>query len=378
MADPGKTENATAKKKEEARKKGQVARSVEINVVLNVLASFLVLKIAGEYIMHNLKELSIYFWGNILTFSIDPNSMSSFITFVVIRLLLILLPLLAVAFVVAILSNVLQFGFLFTFESMKPTFDRVNPASGFKRIFVTKRILFELVKTLFKVVVISYILYSTSKKILNEIFLTPLMDINTYFLFAADSVYKLGMKVVLAFIVFSIIDYLYQRFEFEDSLKMSKQEVKDELKQMEGDPLIKSRIRQLQREMARKRMISEIPYADVVITNPTHIAVALRYKEGEDEAPKIVGKGINLMAEKVKQIAREHGVIIIENPPLARTLVKLEIGWTVPPDLFQAVAEILAFVYQAKGKIRLEENNKKVDNTILNDTYIPRPNIGGI
>src|ERR1035437_175610 len=377
MADPGKTENATAKKKEEARKKGQVARSVEINVVLNVLASFLVLKTAGDYIMHNLKELSIYFWGNILTFSIDPNTMTSFITFVVIRIILIMLPLLAVVFVIAILSNVLQFGFLITFESMKPSFDRVNPASGFKRIFLSKRIIFELVNATFKIAVISYILYSTSKKILNEIFLTPLMDINTYFLFAADSIYKLAMKVVVAFIVFSIIDYLFQKYEFEDSLKMSKQEVKDELKQMEGDPLIKSRIRQIQRELARKRMISEIPQADVVITNPTHVAVALRYKEGEDDAPRIVAKGINLMAETVKQIARDNRVSIVENPPLARTLVKLEVGWSVPPDLFQAVAEVLAFVYQAKGKIRLEENDKKVHNSILNDTYIPRPDIGG-
>lgn len=378
MADPGKTESATAKKKEEARKKGQVVRSVEINVVLNVLASFIVLKTAGSYMMNNLKEISIYFWSNIATFAIDANTMPAFISFLVIRTLLIMLPLLAAVFVVAILSNVLQFGFLITFEAMKPSFDRINPASGFKRVFFSKRIIFELIKAIFKIVVISYILYSTSKKILNEIFLTPLMDINTYFLFTADSIYKLGMKVVLAFIVFSIIDYLFQKFEFEDSLKMSKQEVKDELKQMEGDPLIKSRIRQIQREMARKRMISEIPYADVVITNPTHVAVALRYKEGEDEAPKIVAKGMNLMAEKVKQIAREHSVIIVENPPLARTLVKLEVGWSVPPDLFQAVAEILAFVYQAKGKIRLEENDKKVDNNILNDTYIPRPDIGGI
>jgi flagellar biosynthesis protein FlhB len=377
MAEPGKTENATAKKKEEARKKGQVARSIEINVVLNVLASFLVLKTAGEYIMHNLKELSIYFWGNVLTFSIDPNTMASFISFVIIRILLILLPLLAVVFVVGILSNVLQFGFLVTFEAMQPKFEKINPASGFKRIFFSKRLIFELIKAIFKIVVISYILYSTAKKILNEIFLTPLMDINTYFMFAADSVYRLGMKVVIAFIVFSIIDYLYQRYEFEDSLKMSKQEVKDELKQMEGDPLIKSRIRQLQRELARKRMISEIPHADVVITNPTHVAVALRYREGEDEAPKIVAKGINLMAEKVKEIARANSVIIVENPPLARTLVKLEVGWSVTPELFQAVAEILAFVYQAKGKIRLEENDKKVDNSILNDIYIPRPDIGG-
>jgi flagellar biosynthetic protein FlhB len=158
---------------------------------------------------------------------------------------------------------------------------------------------------------------------------------------------------------------------------MSKQEVKDEMRQMEGDPLVKSRIRQIQRESARKRMISEIPKADVVITNPTHVAIALRYRENEDDAPKIVAKGINLMAEKIKDIARKNSIVIVENPPLARTLVKLEVGWSITQDLFQAVAEILAFVYQAKGKIRLEENDKKVDNDILNDNYIPYPEIGG-
>ena len=146
-------------------------------------------------------------------------------------------------------------------------------------------------KAVFKIVIIIYISYSTVKKILNEIFLTPLMDINTYFTFSADTIYRLGMKIVVAFIVFSILDYLYQRYEFEDSLKMSKQEVKDEMKQMEGDPLVKSRIRQIQREFARKRMISEIPKADVVITNPTHVAVALRYNEGRRRCAQSDSKG---------------------------------------------------------------------------------------
>jgi flagellar biosynthetic protein FlhB len=157
---------------------------------------------------------------------------------------------------------------------------------------------------------------------------------------------------------------------------MSKQEVKDELKQLEGDPLIKARIKNIQREIARRRMISEIPQADVVITNPNHVAVAIRYKEGEDNAPKVIAKGVNLMAEKIKNIARKYGIIIMENPPLARTLAKLEIGWEIPPELFQAVAEILAFVYQAKGKFKLEENEKNVDN-IGRNYYFPSPENGG-
>lgn len=178
-----------------------------------------------------------------------------------------------------------------------------------------------------------------------------------------------------AFIVFSLADFLYQKWQYDDNLKMTKQEVKDEYKQLEGDPMIKSRIRSIQREMARKRMISEIPQADVVITNPTHVAVALKYDEKGEKAPFIVAKGMNFMAEKIKEIARKNRVVIVENPPLARSLVKLELGWEIPPDLFQAVAEILAFVYQTKGKIRLDENEKKVDNKTLRDDIIPY--IGG-
>jgi len=379
MADPGKTESATPKKREDARKKGQVVRSIEINAVLNVLISLVVLKISGDYIMHNLKELAGYFWGNVTLFNnkLDENFIMPFIMDIMERFIMIMLPLLASVFVMGILSNVAQFGFIVSFESMKPSMYKINPGKGFKRIFFSKRFIFEIIKAVFKIVIILYIAYSTVKKILNEIFLTPLMDINTYLSFSADTIYRLGMKIVVAFVVFSILDYLYQRYEFEDSLKMSKQEVKDEMRQMEGDPLVKSRIRQIQRESARKRMISEIPKADVVITNPTHVAIALRYRENEDDAPKIVAKGINLMAEKIKDIARKNSIVIVENPPLARTLVKLEVGWSITQDLFQAVAEILAFVYQAKGKIRLEENDKKVDNDILNDNYIPYPEIGG-
>ncbi len=375
MAEPGKTERATPKKREEARKRGQVVRSVEINSMLNVLICLIILKIFGEYIFKNIKSLSSYFWTNVTTFSITPDTIGSFIFFVISKLFLITLPIFLSVFIIGILSNVLQFGFLITFEPLKPSFDKINPFRGLKRLF-SKRVLFELGKSIIKILVISYIFYSTLKKIFNEIFMTPLMDIETYLTFAADIVFKLGIKITIAFIIFSILDYIYQKYEYEDNLMMSKQEVKDELKQLEGDPLIKARIRNIQREMARRRMISEIPQADVVITNPNHIAIAVRYKEGEDNAPKIIAKGINLMAEKIKDIARKYGIIIIENPPLARTLIKLEIGWEIPPELFQAMAEILAFVYQAKGKFKLEENEKNVDN-IGRNYYFPSPENGG-
>jgi len=375
MAEPGKTERATPKKREEARKRGQVVRSVEINSMLNVLICLIILKIFGEYIFNNIKNISLYFWNNVTTFSITLDTIGDFLLFIISKFLLILLPIFVSVFIIGILSNILQFGFLITFEPLKPSFDKINPFRGFKRLF-SKRLFFELGKSFIKIFVISYIFYTTVKKIFNEIFMTPLMDIETYLGFAADTVFKLGIKIVIAFIIFSILDYIYQKYEYEDNLMMSKQEVKDELKQLEGDPLIKARIRNIQREMARRRMISEIPQADVVITNPNHIAVAIRYKEGEDNAPKIIAKGINLMAEKIKEIARKYGIIIMENPPLARTLVKLEIGWEIPPELFQAIAEILAFVYQAKGKFKLEENEKNMDN-IGKNYYIPSPENGG-
>lgn len=375
MAEPGKTERATPKKREEARKRGQVVRSVEINSMLNVLICLIILKIFGGYIFNNIKIVSSYFWSNVATFSITLDTIGSFITFIVSKLFLITLPVFISVFIIGIISNVMQFGFLITFEPLKPSFDKINPFRGLKRLF-SKRVLFELGKSIIKILVISYIFYSTIKKIFNEIFLTPLMDIETYLTFAADIVFKLGIKITIAFIFFSILDYIYQKYEYEDNLMMSKQEIKDELKQLEGDPLIKARIRNIQREIARRRMISEIPQADVVITNPNHIAIAVRYKEGKDNAPRIIAKGINLMAEKIKDIARKYGIIIMENPPLARTLVKLEIGWEIPPELFQAMAEILAFVYQAKGKFKLEENKKNVDN-IGKIYYFPSPENGG-
>lgn len=372
MAEPGKTEKATPKKREDARKKGQVVRSIEVNSLLNVLMALVVLKFFGPYIMTVLKGSAAYFWGNAFSIELTPESTMKEMILIMQKIVMALLPILITVFVVALASNVTQFGFLITFEPLKPNIDKISPIKGLKRMF-SKRTLFEFIKAIFKIGVISYILYSSVRKVFNEIFMTPLMDIETYFVFVASIAFKLSMKIIIAFVVFAIIDYLYQRYDYEDNLKMSKQEVKDELKQMEGDPFVKARIRNIQREMARKRMISEIPHADVVITNPTHVAVALRYEEGGTGAPVIVAKGMNLMAEKIKEIARKNSVVIVENPPLARSLVKLEVGWEISPEFFQAVAEILAFVYQAKGKIKLEENGKKVDNSLNNGNLLTNP-----
>jgi len=361
MADQDKTQTASPKKREDARKKGQVGRSVEVNSVLNLLVVFIVLKLFGGGILLAMQKTSAYFWGNLFKIDITPDSIVPIMSKIFLDIVIMLLPVFASAFLVAILSNVIQVGFHMTPDPLKPNFNAINPTTGFKRIF-SKRTMVELLKAFIKIGIIGYLAYSSVKKIINDIFLTPLMDIDNYFIFVSTAVYKLAMKIILTFIVFALIDYLYQKWEFEESIKMTKQEVKDELRQLDGDPMIKARIRGIQREMARRRMISEIPNADVVITNPTHVAVALRYKEKVDAAPKIVAKGKNLIAEKIKQIAREKGIPVIENPPLARTLAKLEVGWEIPPEFFQTVAGILAYVYQLKGKIKLEEKPKIMDN----------------
>jgi len=374
MADPGKTEKPTPKKKEEARKKGQVAKSQEINSTLNVIVGFVMLFIAGDYMMFGIKQLAAHYWGNAFTMKITEETVILMAQDLIVKVIMLMAPIFAAVFITAVISNIIQVGFNISFEPLKPKISNINPVQGMKRMF-SLRSLVELFKSIIKIAIIGYIFWSTVKKVMNDIFMTPLMDMETYFAFAAGTAMKLTAKIMGAFIVFSLADFLYQKWQYDDNLKMTKQEVKDEYKQLEGDPMIKSRIRSIQREMARKRMISEIPQADVVITNPTHVAVALKYDEKGEKAPFIVAKGMNFMAEKIKEIARKNRVVIVENPPLARSLVKLELGWEIPPDLFQAVAEILAFVNQTKGKIRLDENEKKVDNKTLRDDIIPY--IGG-
>ncbi len=375
MPEPDRTETATPKKREDVRKKGQVARSVEINSVLNLLIVFITLKVFGGYIINKLSGISVYFWSNLFTFNLTPDNIGGFTFEILIKILFILLPIFLAALLIGIISNILQVGFNISFEPLKPNLDNINPTKGLQRIF-SKRMLIELAKAFLKILIIGYIFYGSVKKIFNDIFMTPLMDINTLLVFVSTATFNLAMKIVVAFIVFAFIDFLYQRWEFEQNIKMTKQEIKDEMKQLEGDPLIKARIRNIQREMARRRMISEIPRADVVITNPTHIAVALLYDEKESPAPRVVARGFNFMAEKIKKIAKENYVPIIENRYLARLLSEVDIGREIPYELFQAVAEILAYVYQIKGKIKLDGIAKKVDNNILDRQGI-QPDAGG-
>ncbi len=350
MADPGKTEKPTPRRIQEARERGQVARSVEVNTVIILLVSMLMFRYAGGYIVGKVGEVTAFTFQNLGT-HLELETVHSLWVFYLMQIILILSPLLLVILVVSLLVNYFQVGVLFSVKPLTPKFTNINPVSGAKKLF-SQRTLVEAVKTVLKIVAVGWVAYVTVKAAMPQ--LLPAMDMAN-----ADSLQYVGgltmtvmMRVIGVLFVLAALDLAYQRWFYMDSLKMTRQEVKDELRQSEGDPLIKSRIRQIQREMARRRMFEAVPHADVIITNPVHVAVALQYKE-QMKAPKLVAKGERVVADRIKQQAREHGIPVVENPPLARALFKsCPVGADIPGDLYEAVAEVLAFVYrvnQAKG-----------------------------
>ncbi|HEX3030693.1 MAG TPA: EscU/YscU/HrcU family type III secretion system export apparatus switch protein, partial [Bacillota bacterium] len=260
------------------------------------------------------------------------------------------LPVLAATLVAGVSANFAQVGVMFSTEALAMRLDRLNPIEGLKRIF-SLRSLAELIKSLFKVTMVGVLAY---RIIMDNFEVFPKMldmDIRTSGSFIGGLVVKIGLEAAVLLLVLALFDYMFQRYEFNKSLKMAKEEIKEEFKQTEGNPQIKGKIREKMRKMSSRRMMQEIPKADVVITNPTHYAVALRYDGDTMQSPQIVAKGVDLLAQRIKEIAREHGVITVENKPLAQALFKVtDVGDFVPADLFQAVAEVLAFVYRLKGR----------------------------
>jgi len=345
-----KTEKATPKRRREAREKGQVLKSMEINSALILLAVFGTLDILLPNLMENFKNVyRIYLefehpLDDLFTYP-GIRNLALEISFTFIRLAG---PILAVSLIVGLIVNYGQVGFLFTNETLIPKLNRLNPIEGFKRIF-SKRALFELFKSVAKILIIGWTVWSQLR---NDIFQVPILlkkNVTEGVRFISDKSFAVVYKAGLAFLILAILDYFYQWWEYEKSLRMSKQEIKEEYKQMEGDPQIRSKIREKQRQIGMRRMMQEIPRADVVITNPEHYAIALRYRQEEDEAPVVVAKGQGYVALRIKEIAREHNIVMVENKALAQALYKTtDIGSTIPPELFHAVAEVLAFVYNLK------------------------------
>ena len=346
--DDEKTEEPTAKKRADARKKGQVGRSQELNTAFVLLIGFLIVRILWEYIYGNIAEYTVYLYSH-LSQSMSTEGISELFIGIMILLAKTVLPIMFAILIVGFAINVFQVGLMLSAERLEPKLDNLNPINGFGRIF-SKRSLVELIKSIFKIVVIGFFLYLYLK---DQIPLLPqfiFFDLAHSLATAADIIFTMAFQVVAVIMVMAAADYAYQCWQTTQDLKMSKQEVKDEYKQMEGDPQIKGKIKQKQRQMAMQRMMQEVPKADVIVTNPTHLAVALSYKKGMI-APTVVAKGQDLVAERIKQIAREHRILIVENKPVARALYEaVEVGDMVPAELYQAVAEILVYVYRIKHR----------------------------
>ena len=342
-----KTEEPTPKKLEEARKEGNIAKSMELTGFIILLLASVILIFYLKIVTGRLEEYFKYIYS-LIGLELTPNRFFQIIIKSLEFFLIILLPVMIVVAIAGILGNVAQFGFLFTIKPIIPKFDKINPIKGLKRLFSIKTIV-EGIKTTLKVFIAFLVGFWLFFSFLKEIPKLELMVIFEQLKWFENKAAIIIFSMLGVFFVFAIIDFIYQKYSYKKSLRMSKQEIKDEFKQTEGNPEVKAKIRQLQREMAKKRMMAEVPKADVVITNPTHYAVAIRYDKDKEDAPRVVAKGVNNLALKIKEIAREAGVMIVENPPLARELYKsVEIDEIIPPKLYKAVAEVLAYVYKAK------------------------------
>ncbi|TET32151.1 MAG: flagellar biosynthesis protein FlhB [Planctomycetota bacterium] len=344
-----RTEQATPRKRQEVRERGQVARSADLATACVLLGIFISLWLFGNVVYNNLQHLNRTVLGNIsATFTRDEVWFYALAG--LLMCLKVMLPIILVAFVLAFLANVIQVGWVFSTQPLIPDLNRINPVSGFKRIF-SLRSLVRLFMSITKITVVSAVLVATIWSQIGVLFSLFQFSVNEAFLTGCRIVWLMGLQASLALLVLAVLDYLYQRWQFEREIRMTKQELKDELKKMEGDPKIKERRRMLQRQLALQRMMAAVPKADVVVTNPTEIAVALGYDDLKMEAPTVIAKGKEYVAERIRRIAKENGIPIVEKRPLAQALFKMcEVGDTVPPDLYQAVAELLAYVYELSGK----------------------------
>ena len=346
-----KTEEATSKKKQDARKKGQVANSQEVGTALLLLSAFFSLSIFARGIINDINTTFMIAF-NMFDNATSPFSVyfaTTYVTYLFQRVLLIAAPMLAVSMVLGVTSNLIKVGWKPTTEPMKPKLSKLNPIKGAKKIIGMQAVI-NLLKALLKFICIMIVLITVISNRIGIMANLPYLTLEQSTLYFGNLVISVGLQVGATFIFIALADLTYTRYKHRKDLRMSKQEVKEEWKQMDGNPQIKGRIRQKMREASMRRMMQDLPSADVIITNPTHYAVALKYdREKFGDAPVVIAKGVDFMAKRIREKATEHGVEIVENVQLARALyAQVEIGKAIPPELFQAVAEILAFVFKMK------------------------------
>jgi flagellar biosynthesis protein FlhB len=345
-----KTEEPTGRRLEDARKKGDVAKSMEVPSAAVLLVGLLTLYLLGGFMLQNCLELLRHYLSNLHSIQIIPGNMLVLTIETMKHVAILTGPVLLVLLITALAANYAQIGFLYTTEKIEPQLEKIDPIKGFGRIF-SLQTLANTIKSVAKLGIVSYVSYKEIMRNLNGIM--PLMDQEPYniLIFYARVSFWIFLKAALIIAILAAIDYAFQRWQFMNKMKMTKQEVKEEAKMTEGDPYIKGRIRSIQMQMARKRMMAEVPKADVIITNPTHLAIALVYDPTIMSAPTVLAKGAGVIAQRIKEIAQEYNIPVIEDKPLAQSLYKLvEINEQIPENLFQTVAEILAYVYQLKKK----------------------------
>lgn len=351
MARPEQTEKATPKRREEARERGQVPKSQDLTGAVIFLVSVIALHAFLNRMIVGLQSSVGSLFERVAQHG-DPTFHSVWLQFVQAAsgVAFPLFIVFALAMFAAIAANVLQFGFLFTLQPIVPKFSKLNPINGFQQLF-SKTVFVNLAKQLLKLAAVVVIIYTAIAQNIDVFAAAGQMMPGQLANMTADLVYGIAWKFGLLLVVVGLLDYGYQKWQLEESLKMSKQEVKDEFRQSEGNPEAKAALKRRQREFARRRMMSAVPRATVVVTNPTHFAVALEWDDDKMEAPVVVAKGADLVAKRIRDLARENNVPIMENPPLARTLYdRVELDQAIPPNLYAAVAQVIAFVYKLKRK----------------------------
>lgn len=351
MAGEEKTEKATTKKREDARKEGNVLQSKEIGTAASVLGIFAFVRIMAEFIMKNLLSYFQRSFENLGTYEVDADSVMPLFIDVATVFVCVVGPIMAAALVLGIIPTIAQTKGLFTMKAVRPKFSNLNPLSGIKKLFSMQAVV-GILKGLIEVIVIGVMIYNEIQDRLPQIIAMTNAGVMQGVAYTGLAIYDVVMLICVLLVFVAAGDYLFQWWSYEKKLKMSKQEVKDEYKQTEGDPQIKGKIKQRQREMAARRMMQDVPGADVVVRNPTHYAVALKYDQDKNKAPVVVAKGTDFLARRIVRIAEEHDVYCMENPPLARALyAQVDIGREIPYELYDAVAEVLTVVYKEKNKV---------------------------
>lgn len=350
-----KTEPATAKKLKDARDDGKVTKSRELTAAFDLIVLFLVLKIFISFVGERLVGIFDYVYSRMPDFlKINSTSVSSvaashYMADILLQMLLTMLPFFLFGFVITFLVSVVQVSWKVTGKPLKPDLNKFNPINGFKRI-ISKDSLFELFKSIIKIAVIFWVAYSRVKNHKEELFILYEIPLNQAIALIGSVIIDTGLYISIVYLVIGFADFAYQKHKFNEDMKMTKQEVKDEFKNTEGDPQIKGRQRRKMQETSQRRMMHDVPKADVVITNPTHLAVAVKYDANVNAAPVVLAKGEEYVAQKIKEVARENNIEIVENKPLARMLYhNVDIGAEIPPELYQAVAEVLATIYKARN-----------------------------